>query len=344
MSSLASRLAGLTLQIETSRLELLELATADGWTRYTTVFCLQGGGCEGRGEDVIYDADAQLAFQEPGAALDLAGRYSLDEFSRRIDSLDLFPTIPGDAGQQLYRRWGLESAALSLALKQCGASLHGLLEREPKPLRYSVSLGLGDPSSLAPIQRVLSKYPAARFKVDFSQAWTPAVVEELAALDRVDVVDLKGLYRGAFQGPPANPDLYRLIAEKLADCWLEDPELNEATHAALEPHMHRVTWDANLHALADLFEVTEQPQCVNVKPSRFGFFAELLRFYEYCEARGIKMYGGGQFELGPGRGHIQALASMFHPNAPNDMAPSAFNELELSGELPRSPMGPVEFV
>ena len=29
--------------------------------------------------------------------------------------------------------------------------------------------------------------------------------------------------------------------------------------------------------------------------------------------RGIALYGGGQFELGPGRGHIQYLASLFHP-------------------------------
>jgi L-alanine-DL-glutamate epimerase-like enolase superfamily enzyme len=130
----------------------------------------------------------------------------------------------------------------------------------------------------------------------------------------------------------------------LPNCWIEDPELNDSTCKALDSHMHRVTWDANLHALADLFAVEEQPRAVNIKPSRFGFLSELLRFYEYCEARGIAMYGGGQFELGPGRVHIQALASMFHADAPNDVAPSAFNERELPADLPASPMGPVDFV
>ena len=37
------------------------------------------------------------------------------------------------------------------------------------------------------------------------------------------------------------------------------------------------------------------------------------------------MYGGGQFELGPGRGQIQLLASIFHPDTPNDVAPGGYN-------------------
>ena len=37
------------------------------------------------------------------------------------------------------------------------------------------------------------------------------------------------------------------------------------------------------------------------------------------------MYGGGQFELGVGRRHIQALASLFYPDGPNDVAPREYN-------------------
>jgi hypothetical protein len=52
------------------------------------------------------------------------------------------------------------------------------------------------------------------------------------------------------------------------------------------------------------------------------------------------MYGGGQFELGVGRGQIQALASLFYPDAPNDVAPGAYNEGEPRPGLPRSPLRP----
>ncbi len=77
---------------------------------------------------------------------------------------------------------------------------------------------------------------------------------------------------------------------------------------------------------------------LNVKPSRFGCLAELFRVYEYCQARGIQMCGGGQFELGPGRGQAQYLASLFHPDAPNDLAPGVYNEPSQVPDPPESPL------
>jgi hypothetical protein len=50
------------------------------------------------------------------------------------------------------------------------------------------------------------------------------------------------------------------------------------------------------------------------------------------------MYGGGQFELGVGRGHIQYLASIFHPDTPNDVAPGGYNDVEPVDGLPASPL------
>ncbi|HEY6031455.1 MAG TPA: hypothetical protein VIU44_12875, partial [Gaiellaceae bacterium] len=55
---------------------------------------------------------------------------------------------------------------------------------------------------------------------------------------------------------------------------------------------------------------------------------------------GIALYGGGQFELGPGRGQIQYLASLFSADGPNDVAPSAFNEPTPRAGLPPSPLQP----
>ena len=54
----------------------------------------------------------------------------------------------------------------------------------------------------------------------------------------------------------------------------------------------------------------------------------------------IHLRGGGQFELGAGRGHIQYLASLFHPDAPNDVAPSGFNLAQAQPGLPSSPLAP----
>ncbi len=52
------------------------------------------------------------------------------------------------------------------------------------------------------------------------------------------------------------------------------------------------------------------------------------------------MYGGGQFELGPGRGQIQYLAALFHPDAPNDVAPAGYNEAGPRPGLAESPLDP----
>ena len=46
------------------------------------------------------------------------------------------------------------------------------------------------------------------------------------------------------------------------------------------------------------------------------------------------MYGGGMGELGVGRGQIELLAALFHSDAPNDVAPSAYNEDDPPGDLP----------
>ena len=55
----------------------------------------------------------------------------------------------------------------------------------------------------------------------------------------------------------------------------------------------------------------------------------------------MTLYGGGQSELGPGRGQIQLLAAIFHPDGPNDVAPAGWDQPDFprSG-LPTSPLDP----
>ena len=69
-----------------------------------------------------------------------------------------------------------------------------MLEREPRPLRFVNSLGLGDPPSTDTIHRRIARYPDVHFKLDAAAAWTLAICEDLAATREVDVVDFKGQY------------------------------------------------------------------------------------------------------------------------------------------------------
>ncbi len=46
------------------------------------------------------------------------------------------------------------------------------------------------------------------------------------------------------------------------------------------------------------------------------------------------------YELGPGRGQVQYLASLFHPEAPNDTSPDGFLLADLPEGLPDGPLTP----
>jgi hypothetical protein len=119
---------------------------------------------------------------------------------------------------------------------------------------------------------------------------------------------------------------------------LEDASLEGDCGVVLGGEEHRLSFDAPIHSVRDVLELPITPGWLNVKPSRFGTLARLLDCIEYCGKNGIKMYGGGQFELGVGRHQIQVLASLFYPEGPNDVAPSEYNAGEPRPGLPQSPL------
>jgi L-alanine-DL-glutamate epimerase-like enolase superfamily enzyme len=281
-----------------------------------------------------------VAFQDTGPVLDLAGRRTLGEFCELVGGLDLFPVDPVRDVSHRYRRWAFESAALDLALRQAGKSLHEVAGREMRPLTFVVSLRLGEPPTIEPVRKRLALYPTLRFKLDPTNEWTDGLIAELVATGAVDSVDLKGLYVGTVVDAGADPELYRRVAEAFPDAWIEDPRLTDETDPVLEPYRDRITWDANIHSVADIEGLPFAPRMVNIKPSRLGGLQELFAAYDYCEEHGIGAYGGGQFELGPGRGQIQYLASVFHSDTPNDVAPSGYNLPDPQPGLPTSPLEP----
>jgi hypothetical protein len=191
-----------------------------------------------------------------------------------------------------------------------------------------------------PVRRRLERYPTLRFKLDPTSGWTDDLIAELVETEAVDSVDFKGLYKGTVVDQPPDPDLYRRVLAAFPDAWIEDPALTDETRRLFEGQEHRVTWDAPIHSIADIEALPFPPRMVNVKPSRLGGLEALLDCYDYLAERSIEAYGGGQFELGPGRGQIQYLASLFHPGTPNDVAPTGYNNPEPPPGLPDSPLEP----
>ena len=85
----------------------------------------------------------------------------------------------------------------------------------------------------------------------------------------------------------------------------------------------RVTADGWLRQAADLEALPAPPAAVNLKAGRMGGVLEMLACAAAAQARGLPIYMGGMFELGPGRRQLQTLAALLSPDGPNDVAPIA---------------------
>ena len=213
-----------------------------------------------------------------------------------------------------------------------------MLGRAYRPVRFVAS-------TRAKIDPYLELNPTLEFKLDVEKDWDRALMERLAATDRVRVLDLKAYYRGTAVDLEPDPELYRAVVEAFPDVVIED----RVARGRLPRGAGRRRGAAELRRADPLVErrrqaaaraALAQHQAVALRDAR----ASSLECIEECEEHGIRMYGGGQFELGPGRRQIQRLASLFYADGPNDVAPSEYNDGPARDGSPDEPAPPPEGV
>ena len=330
MSLYDERLAGLGLTVDGYECRRTEKPVSSGFTRVTTEIALHGCGQVGRGEDVIYDAPDHDDYP---ARLGLGWVGTLGGFLARLSWLPLFAREPARPASHEYRRWAFESAALDLALRQAGLSLGAALGLPYRPVRFVVSTRLD-------IRPWLALYPDLEFKLDPTEGWDKALVAEIAATGSVRVLDFKAYYGGTLVENPPERAVYSAVLAAFPEALVEDAGIDDGTGALVRAAAPRLSWDAPIHSWADVEALPLPARHLNIKPSRFGTVRALLDCIERARGAGIELYGGGQFELGVGRGQIQALASLFYPDGPNDVAPIGYNEPQARAGLPASPHAP----
>jgi hypothetical protein len=331
-------LKDLPLQIDSYELDRLSAMQGYGFERVTTRIRLLGQGAEGLGEDVSPYEGEDDTLHVAGPVLPLAGEWTLGTFCEHLAQLDQWPVPPRYDAARRWRNWAFESAGLDLALNQAGLPLHAVVGREPQPLRFVNSLGLGDPPTFDPIARRLQRHPELRFKLDVTAAWTAELMREVAGTGAVEIVDFKGQY--GLDVPDGLVAMYEAAVEAFPDALLEDAhDLPEIT-AVLQDQAHRISYDAPIHTVENLDTTALPPTAVNIKPCRVGDLQSLFELYEAVKERGLTVYGGGMGELDVGRRQIQLLASLFHPDGPNDTAPSGYNADPPAADLPESPLAP----
>ena len=338
--SVYERIADLSVTIESVARRRYTADTTSGFERTTTEFRLSGDGLVGRGEDVTYetaDHDA-LAGTDP---IDVEGEWTMAELSAALDDIDLFAAKPPEQSIfRNYRRWAVESAALDLGLRQTETSLGEFLGIEPEPVRFVVSTRLGDPPTTDRVRALLERNEDLEFKLDPTPDWPESAFVELRDTDAVRVLDLKGWYEGTDVDGEADPELYRDVLAAFPTGIVEDAAFTPGTTPLLEPQADRLAFDYPIDGVEAIESLPVDPGWCNIKPSRFGTLESLFETIAYCREEEITMYGGGQFELASGRTAIQTLAALFYPDAPNDVAPGAFNDPNASPPYPRSPLAP----
>ena len=185
-----SKLRDLPINVESFELEANDYEYSSEFTRGSTIIHMKGDGHEGQGEDVAYEVLDHIANRDLGPRFDLTGPKTLGELCSLLGELDLYEGAPPERDvSRDYRRWAYESAALDLALRQNGVSLHEAVGRDPKPVRFVCSTRLtsfGDEaaSSTHAITSRLERYPELEFKLDPENDWTPELIEEIAEVAR----------------------------------------------------------------------------------------------------------------------------------------------------------------
>ncbi len=340
------RIGSLEMFVDSVDCRQLSSETTSGFTRVTTELALTGGGVTGRGEDVSYDQADHDKWTIPVSSLE--GTYTFESYSDRLDDLEVWSDPPERPAARKYRRWALESAGLDLALRQADTTLGSVLGRQYEPVRFVVSTRLGDSGtdetpSIDRVRDLLAANPDLEFKLDPTAEWDADLIASLADLGVVEILDLKGHYEGTAVDNPPDPDLYRRIVSAFPSAIIEDPTLTPETRPILDPARTRISWDAPISDIDSIQALPFEPAWINIKPSRFGSVESVINSIQYCLDRGISLYGGGQFELGVGRDHIQVLASLFYPDSPNDVAPGVYNAPHQTDDLPSSPISPTPY-
>ena len=265
----------------------------------------------------------------PGPVTTSPATPTLGEFCEFVGELDLFVDSPPARDiSRHYRRWAYESAALDLALRQGGVPA----PRGARPRAAAADLRLLDPPLElrrgAALQHRGGAQAARQVPGPALQARPRERLGRRA--DRGAQGDRRGstcsTSRASTRAPRSTstpiPELYRKVAEAFPDAWLEDPDLNDETRAVLEPHADRLTWDAPLHSLGGHHVAGAKAEARSTRSRRGSDrCGSCSRSMTTAPRRASRSTAAARASRRPGRGQIQYLASLFHPDTSNDVAP-----------------------
>lgn len=218
---------------------------------------------------------------------------------------------------------GLEEALWDVEARQKGVSVAQLLGGVRPRIESGVSVGIQDTLDelLARVEDFLAqgyrrikvkikpgwdvevvralrqRWPAVPLMVDANSAYTLGDAGRLAALDEFDLMMI--------EQPLAYDDIYE---HSLLQRQLKTP----------------ICLDESIHTPAHARAALELGSCriINIKPGRVGGLAQARRIHDLCRERGVPVWCGGLLEVGVGRAHNVAVASLPGYTLPGDVSAS----------------------
>ena len=339
--SLYDHVADLPLKIEGYALERLARTVSSGFERVSTCSRCSGGGAEGRGEDVTYEAEAQDAQQAAGPVLELAGEWTFGSFSEHLGDARSLPRLQARAARlpplpALGLRVGgarpRAAPGRQVAARRCSAAT-------PSRSRSSCPRAWASRRRSSRSTRRLARYPELRFKLDATPDWSDELIAELQATGAVDSIDFKGAYKGTVVDVQTDPELLPARSPRRSRTpGSRTPTSRPRRRAARSPPTRTGSPGTRRStSVDDILAAPVMPRTVNLKPSRFGSLRGAVR-----GLRVLRAARDGRLRRRPVRARRRprprpAAGRAVPPDAPNDIAPGGYDALDPEPGLPRQP-------
>jgi len=300
-----------------------ETSFGRAWGRDTILVTVWADGVEGWGESPVEDGP----WYSP-ETVETAWHVQRDFLvplllGQQVDAAaDAFERMARVRGHTMAKA-GLEEALWDVEARQKGVSVAWLLGGVRPRIESGVSVGIQDtldellervegflaqgyrrikvkikPGWDVEVVRALrQRWPAVPLMVDANSAYTLADAERLAALDEFGLLMI--------EQPLAYDDIYE---HSLLQRQLKTP----------------LCLDESIHTPAHARAALELGSCriINIKPGRVGGLAQARRIHDLCRERGVPVWCGGLLEVGVGRAHNVAIASLPGYTLPGDVSAS----------------------
>jgi len=218
---------------------------------------------------------------------------------------------------------GLEEALWDVEARQKGVSVAQLLGGTRPHIESGVSIGIQD--TVEELLEQVEEYLAQgyrRVKVKIKPGWDVAVVRALRHRwpDVPLMVDANSAY--------TLEDADHLVALDDFDLMMIEQPLaydDIYEHSLLQSRLRTpLCLDESIHTPAHARAALELGSCriINIKPGRVGGLAQARQIHDLCRERGVPVWCGGLLEVGVGRAHNVAIASLPGYTLPGDVSAS----------------------